>query len=344
MLRHAVGVCLGIGLFLSVATAVAGEDTRGDDGKTGNDKKVRQDAVMRGDAECTFCHDEEDSTSLLAIGKTKHGTLADSRTPTCTSCHGASREHLKKESGQDKRPKPDITYGRRSPKIRPDARIDENFGNFKTTDTPAATINKTCMTCHQGDKLLFWSSSAHVKQEVACTNCHDIHTDHDRVLDKRSQPSVCFGCHKTQRAMFNRPSHHPVPEGKMSCSNCHNPHGSTGHKSLRWDSINETCYQCHMEKRGPFLHMHPPVAENCLICHNPHGTVVADLLNYRPPYLCQNCHSSTTHRGQVPGLPGVRTTNMSQLGTVARGCVKCHVNIHGSNSTENATRTGRFQR
>ena len=344
MLRYMLFVCFGFGLLFGtpLASAEEGEVVRK---YTYDDEEgVRKDTVLRGDAECTFCHEEEDSISLLAIGKTKHGTLADRRTPTCTSCHGSSRKHLKKEPGQENRPKPDVTYGRRSPKIRLDARIDEDFGTFKTSTTPPEVINKVCLTCHQGDKLMFWSGSAHANQEVACTNCHEIHTDHDRVLDMRSQPKVCFGCHKTQRALFNRPSHHPVLEGKMVCSNCHNPHGSAGHKSLKRDSINNTCYQCHMEKRGPFLHNHPPVAENCLICHNPHGTFVANLLNHRPPYLCQNCHSDTYHRGQVAGLPGGRTGSPSQLGTIARGCLKCHTNIHGGNSTENSSGAGRFFR
>ncbi|MBF0438782.1 MAG: DmsE family decaheme c-type cytochrome, partial [Magnetococcales bacterium] len=293
MLRFALVVFLLFGVSFSGAAA---------------EKAVRKDAALRGDAECTFCHDEEDSSSVLAIGKTKHGTLADSRTPTCTSCHGPSRDHIeKKVPGQEKRYKPDITYGRRSPAIRLDARIDEDFGNFKTSDTPASIINKTCLTCHQGDKLMFWSGSAHSNQEVACTQCHELHTDHDRVLDKQSQPTVCYSCHKSQRAMFNRPSHHPVPEGKMVCSNCHNPHGSAGHKSLKKDTVNDTCFQCHMEKRGPFLHNHPPV-DNCLNCHNPLGTAVEGLIILRLSYLCCNCDSDTSHRGQVGGLPIIQTT------------------------------------
>ncbi|MBF0341286.1 MAG: DmsE family decaheme c-type cytochrome [Magnetococcales bacterium] len=305
----------------------------------------RQDTVLRGDAECTFCHDEEDSTSLMFIGRTKHGTRADQRTPTCTSCHGPSQAHMKdKQAGSDKRPKPDITHGRRAPAIRPDALIDKEFGNFKGTASPAAKINQACLACHQGEKLMFWSGSAHAGRDVACSNCHEIHTTQDRALDKRNQPNVCFGCHKSQRSLFNRPSHHPVPEGKMSCSNCHNPHGSAGHKSLRWDTVNETCYQCHMEKRGPFLHSHPPVSENCLNCHNPHGTMVPGLLNARPPYLCQSCHSDASHRGQVGGLPGTRSVNAAIIGSLARGCLKCHINIHGGNSSENATSAGRFRR
>ncbi|MEO5377863.1 MAG: DmsE family decaheme c-type cytochrome [Magnetococcus sp. DMHC-6] len=330
-------------LLLGLGSTHAWADEDDDDDYKEPPKK-HVDTVLRGDAECTFCHEEEDSPSLLRIGKTKHGALADARTPTCTSCHGLSRDHLKKPKGSEKRTKPDVTFPRRNPSILADYNIDDDFGNFKLTETPVDTRNGVCMSCHKGDKLMFWSSSAHAAQEVACTTCHEMHTDRDRVMQKESQPKVCFGCHKTQRALFNRPSHHPVPEGQMVCTDCHNPHGSAGIKSLKKDSVNDTCYQCHMEKRGPFVHMHPPVMEDCRICHNPHGTSIAGLLNSRPPYLCQECHSDNRHPGQVAGLPDGRTNNTSLLGTIARGCVKCHTNIHGSNSTENATRAGRYHR
>jgi hypothetical protein len=46
----------------------------------------------------------------------------------------------------------------------------------------------------------------------------------------------------------------------------------------------------------------------------------------------------------VPGLPPGRTTSPSALGTVARGCLNCHTNIHGSNSTINSRTAGRFRR
>jgi DmsE family decaheme c-type cytochrome len=178
---------------------------------------------------------------------------------------------------------------------------------------------------------------------VACTSCHQIHTGHDRVRDKVTQTDVCFACHKEQRSQINRPSHHPVREGKMACSSCHNVHGSNPKQLVR-ASVNETCYACHMEKRGPFVHNHQPVTEDCSICHQPHGTVIQNLLKARPPYLCQECHSHSSHPGQVPGLPPGRTTSTSSLGTVARGCLNCHTNIHGSNSTINSATSGRFRR
>jgi DmsE family decaheme c-type cytochrome len=170
-----------------------------------------------------------------------------------------------------------------------------------------------------------------------------VHTAHDKVRDKLTQPQVCFTCHKEQRVQINKPYRHPILEGKVSCADCHNVHGNNPKQMVR-GSVVETCYQCHMEKRGPFLHNHQPVTEDCTICHQPHGTTIASLLKSRPPFLCQDCHASSGHPVQTAGLPTGRTTSTSQLGTVGRGCLNCHTNIHGSNSTQNSATSGRFRR
>ena len=59
-----------------------------------------KDLVLRDDAQCTRCHDDESSPRVISIGKTKHGTRADSRTPTCINCHGASEAHLRGGPGR----------------------------------------------------------------------------------------------------------------------------------------------------------------------------------------------------------------------------------------------------
>ena len=92
---------------------------------------------------------------------------------------------------------------------------------------------------------------------------------------------ACYGCHQQQRLQFNKQSHMPLPEGKMTCTDCHNPHGSTTQSLLKAETVNDTCYQCHAEKRGPFLWEHAPVRENCLNCHNPHGSNHEYLLTTR---------------------------------------------------------------
>ena len=111
-----------------------------------------------------------------------------------------------------------------------------------------------------------------------------------------------------------RSSHMPLREGKIACSDCHNPHGSFTEALLKKDSINDVCYTCHAEKRGPFLFEHEPVRENCDNCHDPHGTVNEYSLKLARPRLCFECHSfghgnttglnAVTHDGPLlPELP-----------------------------------------
>jgi DmsE family decaheme c-type cytochrome len=298
------------------------------------DKAPAKDLILKGDAKCTRCHSVEDNPDLFAIGKTRHGTVADGRTPTCTSCHGESEAHVNKReaSGGKTRPHPDRYFSKQSV-------------------TPIEERNAACLTCHERDTRRFhWMGSTHQSRDVACTSCHQIHTAHDRVRDRRTQPDVCFTCHREQRTQINKPSHHPIPEGKMGCSDCHNPHGSVGPKLMKRDSVNETCYTCHMEKRGPFVHVHEPVAEDCSNCHNPHGTTAENLLKARPPFLCHQCH--TPHGAQVAQLRGQGQTSALISGTTsgksginytqARGCVNCHTQVHGTNNPSTTNPTPQF--
>jgi len=313
---------LALGAVLGSAPAAAQDE----------EKAGTKDLILRGDARCTACHDEADDAgpsmlqlkpSVMAIGKTRHGAMADNRTPSCSDCHGESNAHVD-HKGKDKPPKPDLTFGKHSA-------------------TPPGARNEACLSCHQTGNRVAWQSGGHAANDVTCSSCHQVHAARDAVRDKTTQAQTCYGCHAEQRAQMARPVHHPVPEGKMSCSSCHNVHGDNPKMLLR-TSLNDICYTCHAEKRGPFVHNHQPVTEDCGICHNPHGTTSESLLKVRMPFLCQECHASGGHPQQPAGLPTGRTTSPSLLGTVARGCTNCHVNIHGSNSTINRATAGRFRR
>lgn len=281
-------------------------------------KEVVKDLVLVGDAKCTKCHDEADGPELLAIGKTKHGTNADTRTPTCTKCHGDSEKHLAYK-GSDKPPKPDRTFGKKS-------------------QNEASERSGTCLTCHQKDaKRSHWAGSTHDTRDVVCSSCHQVHAAKDKVRDKRTQAEVCFTCHKEQRTQYQRPSRHAILEGKIACSDCHNAHGSIGPKLMKRDSTVETCYQCHMEKRGPFVRPHEPVNEDCTNCHNPHGSTAEYMLKVRPPFLCNECHSP--HGGNMPQLVGqaAAPTTVGKSGInyeQGRGCANCHTQVHGSNNPQ----------
>ncbi len=260
---------------------------------------------------CNKCHEESNDS----IKNTAHGQKQDVNGKACQACHGDATEHVK-------------ARGKVALKVP-----------GKKGSMSADASNTVCVACHKSDsKRSHWEGSTHQAREVSCANCHSVHAAKDKVLAKRTQTEVCFNCHKQQRAELNRPSRHPILEGKVACSDCHNVHGSVGPKLVKKDSTVETCYQCHAEKRGPFVHNHEPVQEDCGNCHNPHGTVADSLLKMRQPFLCHACH--TPHGGQVLSVTGqngnLRTaTSGGKDGvniTQGRGCLNCHTQVHGGNN------------
>jgi DmsE family decaheme c-type cytochrome len=151
------------------------------------------------------------------------------------------------------------------------------------------------------------------------------------LLKKASVSETCYTCHQQQRAEFRKRSHMPLPEGKMSCENCHNPHGSPTRPLLNADSVNDLCYSCHAEKRGPFLWEHAPVRENCLNCHEAHGSNQEALLVAARPFLCQQCHTSRTHQNRLATVSNLASGPDPNQRVIARSCQTCHAQIHGSN-------------
>ena len=198
--------------------------------------------------------------------------------------------------------------------------------------------NNSCLTCHSRGNRMFWHGSPHESRNLACVDCHTGHEPVTKKLSadarfnqpltdvhtlKKEQPEVCLTCHLMRKAQLQRSSHMPYREGKVTCTSCHNPHGSPYPKQLLQASTNENCYSCHTERRGPFLWEHPPVMENCANCHEPHGTNNPQLLKVRMPRVCDTCHVTSRHPTTPTLLNSIRDFN--------RGCTNCHSSIHGSN-------------
>ncbi|AKS41159.1 DmsE family decaheme c-type cytochrome [Wenzhouxiangella marina] len=263
-------------------------------------------------ANCLICHGRPDDP-LLDVQHGAHASLSGSGSDACIACHGASLEHA------------------RLPASIGGAHPDIVFSG--SAAAPADEQNRVCSSCHAESALFHWSGSPHHRSELSCASCHQAHTIRDAALDPRLQVEQCLSCHTEQRAEIHRPFVHPVREGQLLCSDCHNPHGGTGPADLHRFTANETCYDCHAEKRGPFLWEHQPVQEDCGLCHEPHGALHRGLLTQRTPFLCQNCHMAQFHPSTAlsgSGLPGETRPSGSQS-LLGRDCMNCHVQVHGSN-------------
>jgi DmsE family decaheme c-type cytochrome len=253
---------------------------------------------------CQICHS-------LVTEKFKtnphYGAHAVRKTATeeivCSSCHGDGRNHA-------------AGYG------DPEAIVRFT----KEASTSVQEKNAACLECHEKGIRLYWKGSTHESKNLACVDCHKIMepASPQRLFVKATELETCFQCHQQRRAQMQRSSHMPFREGKIKCSDCHNPHGTANEKLLKEATVNENCYKCHADKRGPFLWEHPPVAENCLNCHEPHGSNHEKLLVVDRPRLCQRCHIEARHMTQ----PQLATARFA----FNRSCQNCHTQIHGSNS------------
>jgi DmsE family decaheme c-type cytochrome len=265
----------------------------------GKNPSARVEAQYVGVKVCLGCHATQaeafSHTLMGRIGKTQKGKF------DCENCHGPGSAHVK-------------------------AGGVGGIISFRPNDLSrtAEENNAICLTCHEKGNRTYWNGSNHETRGLMCTNCHTIMKKVSRKSQLKTafQPETCFQCHKDRKAQIYRSAHMPIREGKVTCTDCHNPHGSVTEALLKKDSVNEVCYTCHAERRGPFLFEHAPVRESCLNCHDPHGSINEYSLKVSRPRLCFECHS----------IGHGTTTGISSTFSVGVACQNCHTNIHGSNS------------
>ena len=261
---------------------------------------------------CKACHEEIYNN----LQKTPHhaietGARRGWAQRSCEACHGPGSKHAESASADD---------------IKNPAKL------------APAEVDRTCLNCHLNQKTPVGRlASGHAKDQVACTSCHSVHADGGAKLlshKKAEINSLCATCHLSQWTSFNRPYKHRLPEGAMSCVDCHNPHSTFRADSLAVSFGNEPgCLNCHSDKRGPFIYEHPAQKiEGCAACHEPHGSANPRMLTrHEVRLVCLECHANLPIRSvQAANVGGVPPAVHDLRNPRFLNCTVCHVKIHGS--------------
>ena len=275
--------------------------------------QANQPATYVGSTTCQGCHED----IYNAFQKNPHEVIETDKkrgfeNNACESCHGPGSKHAESMNAAD---------------IRQPAKMEP------------VKADQICLKCHLNQPTNFGRiTSSHVKNQVPCVTCHGIHKNGPFGLVAKRQTDInalCAKCHAGVWASFQRPYRHRLPEGAMSCVDCHNPHGSFLPRMVQTVAANDPgCFKCHGDIRGPFVYQHPPIQlEGCGACHEPHGSANPRMLTRaQVQYVCLECHANLAQ----PTPPASGT-----LGTVPpafhdmrqprfQNCTVCHQKVHGS--------------
>ena len=295
------------------------------------------------EAACVQCHGEPHA-SFERSGHKPY--MFDPKAPFdkkgCQGCHGPGGPHIANLEEPEKIRQFILSFTKSKP-------IESSMG---------------CLRCHNDTMTMaHWRRSGHGRAEVSCNSCHGIHRGtpeeerraselaatkkkrkvpffvaaaEPRKLLKTDEATLCGECHAKEAGEFRHNFHHPIPEGRMVCSDCHEIHprrasekqhaAQTGIRSGdqrligSWKQGSEVCKSCHAEAAGPIIFEHYPVAghtgDGCMDCHRPHGSHNPKMLRTFSRGLCNQCHTDKASN-HFPG----------------RTCWQagCHAAPHGSN-------------
>jgi predicted CXXCH cytochrome family protein len=295
------------------------------------------------DKTCTNCH----RTSVDSFSRSPHAVfMKDPKLPVdkqgCQACHGPGPRHVAHRKPEEGLYENVISFTHAKPAEIAAACLRCHADTITESHWKLAAHARagvSCTTCHQihqvdrlgvdeikhsspDEKLDGAGSIDRIittpKSAFPTSQAYENVAD-PKVMLKADEPTLCGKCHRRQLAEFRHNFHHPVPEGRMVCSDCHNVHSNRDdRKTVR--TAKQSCITCHAEVAGPFVYEHDPVSdmtgEGCLECHRPHGSQNPKMLNAFSRGLCTQCHTDKA----VNHNPG-RTCWDSG----------CHSAVHGSN-------------
>lgn len=212
-----------------------------------------------GPRKCLLCHADKHIDQVI---NTVHGDTSNPHTPFaqhgCETCHGKGSLHVSRSRLGKGRP-PMLAFG--EDKHTPVALQttvclgchSKDMGTLHAVswDATAHSTSASCINCHEvhaegglanqarkqthscidchADGIgelaaMEWQDSVHDQQELACSDCHAVHTEADPLMNKQVQAETCFSCHE------DRETEHPRFEDKfidfdsLSCWTCHDVH------------------------------------------------------------------------------------------------------------------------
>lgn len=264
-----------------------------------------------GSETCQACHED----IYKAFQRNRHHAVEAAsknwKGQACEACHGPGSKHAESATAED---------------IRNPAKLIPNESE------------RICLGCHKNS---FTHSGriqgGHGRNQVACVSCHSVHKPEAEAITTGRNKAInaqCATCHQQTWAEFQKPHKHFLPEGAMSCVDCHNPHGSFLPKMINTVNANEpSCIRCHSDKRGPFTFEHPPVKmEGCRTCHEPHGSANPRMLRrHEERFVCLECHANVGYTSQqTHTIGGVPPAFHDLRSPRFRQCSVCHIKVHGS--------------
>jgi predicted CXXCH cytochrome family protein len=214
---------------------------------------------------CTACHDPHGSSTEGILFDNVHEPVSDRKCHECHEAATASSPFAVKDSGIELCEGchyEEVTDTFNRSRIHWPVVDDQGCINCHAPHaSPEKGLLKdsalaVCGECHS-DTLARQERSQTEHPPVAegeCAECHAPHSsDNLFLLQEPSELELCENCHEWQTH-----STHPIGEEvgdprnqnlTLQCSSCHRTHGTEYKHFIYYDTINESCTQCHTEYR-----------------------------------------------------------------------------------------------
>lgn len=241
-----------------------------------------------GSARCADCHKDPHP----GLDRSRHGPLMAKGREGCEGCHGPGGAHAAAAGKPSFILNPARMKGPAGDAIclscheakataaswgtHPHGRAGIGCLSCHAPFSPPGEATKApqpalCAQCHGIQVAQFRLPNHHPVETgaVKCSDCHDMHRPTPPLAAAKRWTDACAACHRQEAT----PRMFPHEAGRADgCIACHEPHGSTSPRLLRFSRVVDLCLSCHIP---PATHDLAPGAgyASCLACHTEiHGS------------------------------------------------------------------------